>query len=143
MLRTPFQDDEFPVLCRSRHHGAVAAGRSLTETGGIAKLPLPDEQPVAVNALRNKRAAILGDLALRQAEIYNALREHGTVSANDLAEAAAQAKEVAETDRQTRREFVNRFHNMLHHMRRRGKLEKIGHGPGVRWKLAAKDGDLI
>src|SRR5947207_14758153 len=35
----------------------------------MPKLPLPEEQPVAVNALRNKRAAILGDLVLHQAVI--------------------------------------------------------------------------
>jgi len=30
--------------------------------------PLPDEQPVAVNALRNKRSALMGELALHQQE---------------------------------------------------------------------------
>jgi len=32
------------------------------------KLPLPDEQPVAVNALRNKRSALMGELAMHQQE---------------------------------------------------------------------------
>jgi hypothetical protein len=34
----------------------------------VAKLPLPEEQPVAVNALRNKRSALMGELALYQQE---------------------------------------------------------------------------
>lgn len=123
----------------------------------MPKLPLPDEQPVAVNALRSKRAAILGDLAMHQATIdrlraelihvdavlrlfdpdtnpediagkrrfprrteyfgrgevtrliYDAVRDNGTVSASELAEAAATAKEIPETDRATRREIADRF----------------------------------
>jgi predicted metal-dependent HD superfamily phosphohydrolase len=154
-------------------------------------LPLPDEQPIAVNALRNKRAEILGDLVVHQAAIdrlraelihidavlrlfdpdtnpeeiggkrrfprrteyfgrgevtrliYDALRDNGTVSAAELAEAVATQKEIPETDRAIRREITDRFLNMLHHLRRRGHLEKIGHGPGVRWKLSPKEPDLL
>jgi hypothetical protein len=50
---------------------------------------------------------------------------------------------VLETDRTTRRNFVNRFYNMLHHNGRRGKTEKIGSGRGVRWKLAPRERDLL
>jgi len=32
------------------------------------RLPLPDEQPVAVNALRNKRSALMGELVMHQQE---------------------------------------------------------------------------
>src|SRR5580692_692180 len=31
-------------------------------------LPLPSDQPVAVNALRNKRSALMGELAMHQQE---------------------------------------------------------------------------
>src|SRR5439155_20014804 len=144
------------------------------------KIPLPDEQPVAVNALRNKRAQIAGMIAMHEGEarqlraelihidavlrlfdpetdpeglpirkafprrmayfakgeitrrVLDTLRENGTVAANELADAALAEKGIPETDRTTRRDFVNRFHNMLHHMRRRGTTEKIGHGEGVR-----------
>jgi len=154
-------------------------------------LPLPDEQPVAVNALRNKRAEILGDLAVHQAAIdqlradlihvdavmrlfdpetnpediagkrrlpprteifargeytriiYDSIRKRGTISANELSDIAMAAKGMPESDRALRHDLANRFHNMLHHLRRRGKLTKIGHGPGVRWKLAPKEPDLI
>ena len=34
----------------------------------MQKLPLPDDQPVAVAALRNKRSALMGELALHQQE---------------------------------------------------------------------------
>jgi hypothetical protein len=154
------------------------------------KIPLPDEQPVAVNALRNKRAQIAGMIAMHEGEarqlraelihidavlrlfdpetdpeglpiskafprrmayfakgevsrrVYDALRE-GTTAANELAEAAMTEKGISEDDRHVRRDFVNRFHNMLHHMRRRGQTEKIGNRKGVRWKLAPREPDLI
>jgi len=35
----------------------------------MAKLPLPDEQPIAVNALRNMRARIAGEIAMHGREI--------------------------------------------------------------------------
>jgi hypothetical protein len=35
----------------------------------MQRLPLPDEQPVAVNALRNKRAAIAGEIEMHSREI--------------------------------------------------------------------------
>ena len=34
----------------------------------MANLPLPSDQPVAVNALRHKRSALMGELALHQQE---------------------------------------------------------------------------
>ena len=52
-------------------------------------------------------------------------------------------KGIPEDNRHVRRDFVNRFHNMLHHMRRRGQTEKIGNGKGVRWKLAPTERNLI
>ena len=35
----------------------------------MAKLPLPDEQPIAINALRNMRARIAGEIAMHSREI--------------------------------------------------------------------------
>ena len=35
----------------------------------MPKLPLPDEQPIAVNALRNMRANIAGKIAMHTREI--------------------------------------------------------------------------
>src|SRR5437763_15231367 len=35
----------------------------------MQKLPLPDEQPVAVNALRNMRAKIAGEIAMHEGEV--------------------------------------------------------------------------
>ena len=155
-----------------------------------SKIPLPDDQPVAVNAIRNLRAKVAGMIAMHEGEVrqlradlvhidavlrlfdpetdpeglpirkafprrmayfakgevsqrvYAALRE-GTTSANELAEAAMAEKAIPEDDRHVRRDFVNRFHNMLHHMRRRGQTEKIGNGKGVRWQFAPKERELL
>ena len=155
-----------------------------------SKIPLPDEQPVTVNALRNKRAKIAGQIALHEADINrlradlihldsvlrlfdpelnpediaaqkrfprrteyfargemsqrvgDALRNNDSVSANELAAVALAEKGFNETDRQVRRDFVNRFHHMLYHMGRRGHAVRIGKGEGVRWKLAPKEPDL-
>jgi len=156
----------------------------------VQKLPLPDDQPVAVNALRNKRAEIAGKIAMLEAtaeqlradlihidaalrildpatepeaigairqfprrleyfprgeitrRIYDALREAGDVRAQDLADTAMREKGLLETDRGLRREFVNRFLNTMHHMARKGRLAKIGKGPGIRFKLAPSEADL-
>ena len=52
-------------------------------------------------------------------------------------------KGIPEDNRHVRRDFVDRFHNMLHHMRRRGQTEKIVNGKGVRWKIAPTERDLL
>ena len=181
------------VLCSSRHHGAVGARRSLAENGGMPKLPLPlpDEQPVAVNALRNKRSAIAGEIEMHSREIdrlrgelihldavlrlfdpelnpedihalrrhprrtewfargevtqrlYEALREQGEISPRQVAHAAIDAKGIAAHDNMTKRDIVHRFVNVMYGLTRRGLAEKIGHGPGARWKIAAREPDLI
>lgn len=155
------------------------------------KLPLPDEQPIAVNALRTKRAQITGQIAMYEREIdrlrselvhldatmrlfdpatnpadieplqrfprrteyfargevtkriYDALREAPEVRAQDIADQAMRDKGMPETDRAQRREFINRFLNVMGDMKRRGKLVKIGRAPTTRFKLAPKQPDLL
>lgn len=154
-------------------------------------LPLPDNQPVAVNALRNKRAEITGLIAMHEREvdrlraelvhvdatmrlfdpgtdpddiaalrrfprrteyfsrgevtkrIYDALRDAPEVLAQDIADQAMRDKGLPETDRAQRREFVNRFLNVMGDMKRRGKLVKIGRAPGVRWEIAPTERNLF
>lgn len=40
-------------------------------------------------------------------------------------------KGIADYDRATYRDFVNKFHNVLYDMGRRGQLGKPGEGPGA------------
>jgi hypothetical protein len=153
-------------------------------------LPLPAEQPVAVIALRNKRAEIAGLIAMYEREVdrlraelvhvdatmrlfdpatdpadieplrrfprrteyfargevtkrvYDALRDAPEVRAQDIADQAMRDKGMPGTDRAQRREFVNRFLNVMGDMKRRGKLAKIGRAPEVRFKLAPREADL-
>jgi hypothetical protein len=75
--------------------------------------------------------------------VYDALRAAPEIRAQDLADTAMREKGLPDTDRAQRREFVNRFLNVMGDMKRRGKLAKIGQGPGVRFKLVAREPDLI
>jgi hypothetical protein len=157
----------------------------------LPQIPLPDEQPITVNALRNMRARLTGEIQMHNREIgrlraelihldatlrlfdpatdpeiipalrllprradyfgrgeltqrvYDAFRENGTVSAKELAEQAMAEKNVPDDDRALRKEFRDRFQGILHNLRRKRTVEKIGHGPGVRWKLAPEEPGLI
>ncbi len=147
----------------------------------------PPFSPIAVNALRNKRADIAGQIELHTREIdrlrselvhldttlrlfdpyalpgeitqrqrwprrtdyfakgeltrltYEAMRDNGTTSAGELAAAAMAIRKIPETDNLVRRDCASRFLDTLHDMLRRGTVEKIGSGRGVRWKLAERE----
>jgi hypothetical protein len=156
------------------------------------KLPLPDQHPNTVNALRNKRAEIAGDIERHNREIerlrselihldqvlrlfdpqtdpeeihprmrrprcvayfdkgelaqrvYRALRDdRASVSAEELTKMAMVDKGLSPTDRVVHRLFMCKFMPALADLRRRGIVEKIGEGRGVRWKLAPIEADLI
>jgi hypothetical protein len=150
----------------------------------------PPFSPTAVNALRNKRADIAGQIKMHNREIdqlrselvhldatlrlfepyglpeeiapkhrwprrtdyfakgeltrlaYEAMRDNGTTSAGGLGAAAMAARNIPESDNQVRRDFVAHFLNTLHDLLRRGMVEKIGPGRGVRWKLAEREPGL-
>jgi hypothetical protein len=147
----------------------------------------PPFSPVAVNALRNKRADLAGQIEMHSREVdrlrselvhldatlrlfdpyvipdqiasrkrwprrtdyfargeltrlvFEAVRENGTTAAGALAAAAMTARSIPESDSAIRRDFVARFLNTLHDLLRRGTVEKIGQGRGVRWRLAERE----
>jgi hypothetical protein len=122
------------------------------------KLPLPDDQPIAVNALRNKRSALPATdpasfprcggafTAPNGSHVANRRTWSMTPSASAARcqlPSGRQAQGHPPHDRATRREFVSKFHNLLQHMGRRGQLDKIGSGRGARWKLTPIEPDLI
>jgi len=157
----------------------------------MKKLPLPDEQPIAVNALRTMRAKLAGEIEMHVREIdrlrsalihldatlllfdpgtdpediaprrrnpkrlhyfgpgeqsrriLEAIRDHGSVSARELALAAMADKGFPETDRQVRREFISRFTKALQNQVRRRTIERIGKGRGVRFKVAEMEPNLL
>jgi hypothetical protein len=156
-----------------------------------ARLPLPDEQPNAVNALRNMRSKIAGEIEMHSREIdrlrselvhldatlrlfdpatdpddipalrryprrtewfargevsqriYEAFRKQELIWPREIAKAAMAAKGIPDTDKAVERDIIGRFANVCYDLTRRGKLLKIGHGQGTRWRLAPNEPELI
>lgn len=67
----------------------------------------------------------------------DAIREHGTVKADDIAVQAMRDKGLdPEKDRKLRSDFIRRILVSLHDLRKAGEIEKVGHGRGVTWRLS-------
>src|SRR3954471_2974996 len=74
-----------------------------------------------------------GELTQR---IYDAIRQHGTISSADVAVQAMRDKGLdPETDPVTRTDFVRRIGLQLNALQRDGKIERIGKGKALRWRL--------
>ena len=66
----------------------------------------------------------------------DALRERGTVKADDIAVQAMKDKGLdPERERKLRSDFIRRILVSLHDLRKAGEVEKVGHGRGVVWRL--------
>ena len=76
-----------------------------------------------------------GELTKR---IFDAMRERGTVTSQEIAAAAMRDKGLdPDADRATRADFVRRVTLQLNDMLRKGKVKKIGRGRGIIWSLAS------
>lgn len=74
-----------------------------------------------------------GELTQR---IFDALREHGTISSKEVAAQAMRDKGLdPDADPVTRTDFVRRVGLQLNAMQRDGKIERIGKGSALRWRL--------
>lgn len=66
----------------------------------------------------------------------DALREIGTVKADDIAVRAMKEKGLdPENNRKLRSDFIRRILVALHDLRDADEIEKVGHGRGVVWRL--------
>jgi hypothetical protein len=75
-----------------------------------------------------------GELTKR---IYDAMRVGGSVASIEIATAAMRDKGLdPNNDPVTRTDFVRRVTLQLNDLVRKGKVEKIGRGRAMRWKLA-------
>jgi hypothetical protein len=83
--------------------------------------------------VRNTGYFAHGELSRR---IYDALREHESVSAAEVAAIAIRDKKLGD-DKRIRATFVSRFLVRLDQMAAKGTVERIGSGNGVRWKRAS------
>jgi hypothetical protein len=70
--------------------------------------------------------------------IYDALRERGEITSVDVAVASMRDKGLdPDNDPATRTDFVRRVGLQLGEMYRKGKIERLGRGKALRWRLAA------
>jgi hypothetical protein len=75
-----------------------------------------------------------GELTKR---IFDAMRVSGMVTSHEIAAEAMRDKGLdPENDSVTRTDFVRRVTLQLNDMVRKGKVEKIGRGRAMKWKLA-------
>jgi hypothetical protein len=92
-------------------------------------------------------AVRLGALCYSRGEvtqrIYEALCDQGVISPREVAYAAIEAKGIHAPDSATKGDIVARFTNVICDLTRRGLAEKIGHGPGARWKIALREAELL
>ena len=72
--------------------------------------------------------------------IYDALRVQGLVSAVEIAADAMRDKGLdPAVDRKVRTSFAQRFLRSLHDLRKAGKVERMGGGKGMRWRLVERE----
>ena len=68
--------------------------------------------------------------------IYDALRERGEISSTDVAVTAMRDKGLdPDNDQATRTDFVRRVGLQLGEMHRKSKVERVGKGSSLRWRL--------
>lgn len=92
-----------------------------------ASLPVRHRRPTKSPYFRH------GELTQR---IFDALRQHGTVSSADVAGQAMRDKGLdPTTDPVTRTDFVRRVGLQLNALQRDSKIERIGKGSSLRWRL--------
>lgn len=94
----------------------------------------PDDIPERQRRPRRLEYFAHGELTRR---ILDAARENETVAAVDVARQALADKGLSFEDRPVRTEFCRRITMQLRHMNRKGVVEKVGFGRGVRWRLVS------
>jgi hypothetical protein len=110
----------------------------LVHVDAVLRMFRPDFKPEAL-PIRQRRPTKSpyfrhGELTQR---IYDALREHGTINSAEVAAQAMRDKGLdPDADRVTRTDFVRRVGLQLNAMQRDGKIERIGKGSALRWRLA-------
>jgi aspartokinase len=93
-----------------------------------AALPVRHRRPTKSPYFRH------GELTQR---IFDALRERGEISSADVAAQAMRDKGLdADNDRVTRTDFVRRVGLQLNALQRDRKIERIGKGRTLRWRLS-------
>lgn len=115
-----------------------AARADLIHIDAVIRMLAPhlarDDMPVRQRQPRRLEYFAHGEISRR---ILDGLRPGGTIQAVDIAKQAMLDKGLSVADKPVRTEFCRRITMQLSHMHRKGRVEKVGFGRGVRWKLAA------
>jgi hypothetical protein len=123
------------ILQREREIDRLRA--DLMHLDAALRIFAPDIVPgdIPTQAAFPKRSGYFqrGELTRR---IYDGLRERGSASTGELTAEAMQDKGITRADKAIRTDFARRFIVALQRMKRAGRVEKVGNGRGVRWKLA-------
>src|SRR5579863_9977732 len=65
------------------------------------------------------------------------LREKGSIRADEVTVIAMRDKQLDPENRRLRTDFTRRILVTLHDLMKAGRIERIGHGRGVRWRVIA------
>lgn len=74
-----------------------------------------------------------GELSNRCKDAIQLAGERG-VSAEELATSTMRDKGLDPADQPLRTDFIRRFHWALGRLQRDGRIDRLGHGRGVRWR---------
>lgn len=118
---------------------AEAARADLIHLDAVIRLFAPEVEPDALPARQRhpRRLDYFAHCEITR-RVLDMLQIGGTVLAIDVAKNAIEDKGLSFEDRRVRTEFCRRITMHLNHMRRERKVENIGQGRGVRWKLTGE-----
>ena len=116
----------------------------LIHLDGVLRLYQPDRDPAEIKpkrAVHRNRYFAAGELARLCLEAFR--DASGPLPFADIVERVIAAKGFDAGDRLLRAAIGDLVKATLGPMRRRGVVEKIGQGRGVRWKLAEREPELV
>ena len=109
----------------------------LFHVDAVLKLYGVEPETIPAKGRVGKLSAYFGRAELSR-RCRDALRENGTVKADDIAVRAMRDKGLNPlTDRKLRVDFNRRVLVSLHDLHKANQVEKVGHGRGVVWRLKA------
>jgi hypothetical protein len=114
-----------------------AKRQELIHIDAVIRLFAPELEPENIPERHRKPRRLAyfahGEISRR---CFDMLRSGQTLAAIDLARQAMADKELNfDSERNLRIEFARRITSQLNAMARKGEIEKVGNGRGVRWRL--------
>ncbi len=125
------------IVEKQREMDRLAA--DLFHIDAVLKLYGQEPSEIPTKGRMPKRSSFFGRSEITR-RCYDLIREKGTVTATDIAAKAMREKGMdPEADLKVRADFTKRILVSLHDLRKKGTVESVGMGKGVRWKLVEAD----